>query len=106
MRVAGPDDTFDLIGLLLGQADLQLASGDPGAAEASLEDALAKSRSIGARMPELTATLRLAQLDGESRERRAAVQAVYDTFTEGFDTPALREARALVIGAASSVTSS
>ena len=28
MRVAGPDDTFDLIGLLLGQADLQLASGD------------------------------------------------------------------------------
>ena len=28
VRVAGPDDTFDLIGLLLGQADLQLASGD------------------------------------------------------------------------------
>ena len=50
VRVAGPDDTFDLIGLLLGQADLQLASGDTGAAEASLEDALAKARSIGARI--------------------------------------------------------
>ena len=32
LRVAGPDDTFDRIGLLLGQADLQLASGDLGAA--------------------------------------------------------------------------
>ena len=73
VRVAGPDDTFDLIGLLLGQADLQLASGDRGAAEASLEDALAKSHSIEARMPELVAALRLAQLDGESPERRAAL---------------------------------
>ena len=62
VRVAGPDDTFDLIGLLLRQADLQLAAGDPGAAEASLEDALAKARSIGARTPELIAVLRLAQL--------------------------------------------
>ena len=103
MRVAGPDDTFDLIGLLLVQADLQLASGDPGAAEASLEDALAKARSIGARTPELVAALRLAQLDGESPERRAAVQAVYDTFTEGFETPALRDARAWMTGASSAV---
>ena len=49
-------------------------------------------------MPELVAALRLAQLDGASAERRAAVQAVYDTFTEGFDTPALQEARAWVTG--------
>ena len=84
MRVAGPDDTFDLIALLLGQADLQLASGDPAAAEASLQDGLAKARSIGARTPELVAALRLSQLDGESEERRAAIRAVYDTLTEGF----------------------
>jgi tetratricopeptide (TPR) repeat protein len=103
IRVAGPDDTFDLIALLLGRADLQLATGDPGAAVVSLEDGLAKARSIGARMPELAAALRLGQLDSESPQRRAAVQALYATFTEGFDTPALRDARAWVTGAASPV---
>ena len=103
LRVAGPDNTVDRIGLLLRQADLQLASGDAGAAERSLEDGLAAARSIGARTPELVATLRLAQLDGESRERRAAVQAVYDTFTEGFETPALHDARAWMTGASSAV---
>ena len=103
VRVAGPDDTLDLIGLLPIQADLQLASGDPAGAQASLEDMLAKARSIGARMPELIAAVRLARLDGESPESRAAVAAVYDTFTEGFDTPALRDARDWIAGAASSV---
>ena len=104
MRVAGPDDTMDLIGLLLGRADLQLASGAPGAAAASLEDGLAKARSIGARTQELVAALRLAQLDGASRERREAVRAVYETFTEGFETPPLRNARAWVTGTASPST--
>jgi tetratricopeptide (TPR) repeat protein len=103
LRVAGPDDTFDLIGLLLTRADLQRVSGDPGAAEASLEEALAKARSIEARTPELVAALRLAQLDGASPDRRAAVQAAYDTFTEGFETPALRDARDWVSGATSPV---
>ena len=103
VRVAGPDDAFDLIALLLQQAELQLAAGDARAAEAALEDALAKARSIGARTPELVATLRLAQLDGESRERRAAVHALYDTFTEGFETPVLRDARAWMSGVASPV---
>jgi tetratricopeptide (TPR) repeat protein len=103
LQAAGPDDTFDLIALLIAQADLQLASGDPAAAEASLEDGLAKARSIGARTPELAAALRLAQLDAASPERRAAVQEVLDSFTEGFETPALRDARAFVTGAATSV---
>jgi predicted ATPase/class 3 adenylate cyclase len=103
MRVAGPDATFDLIGLLLAQADLQLASGDRAAAEASLEDGLAKARSIGARTPELVAAVRLSQLDAESEDRRAAARAVYDTLTEGFETPALRDARAWVTDAASPV---
>ena len=102
MRVAGPDDTFDLIALLLGRADLHLASGDPVAATASLEEALARAGSIRARTLELVAAVRLAELDGESRERQAAVQAVYETFTEGFESPALRDARALMEGAASS----
>jgi tetratricopeptide (TPR) repeat protein len=105
MRVAGPDKTFDLIALLLDQAVLQHASGDPGAAEASLDDGLAKSRSIGARTPELIAVLRLAQLDGESPERRAALRAVYDTFTEGFETAALRDARTWLTDAATAVPS-
>ena len=93
LRVAGPDDPFDRIGLLLGQADLQLASGDAGGAQRSIDDGLAAARSVEARTPELIATLRLAQLDGASPERRAAVQAAYDAFTEGFETAALRDAR-------------
>jgi hypothetical protein len=104
LQAAGPDDTFDLIGLLIAQADLQLASGDRAAAEASLEDALAKAHSIGARTPELAAALRLAQLDGESPARRAALQEVLGTFTEGFETAALLDARAFVTGAATSVS--
>ena len=103
IRIAGEDDPFDLIPLLIGRADLQLASGDRSSAEASLEQALAAARSIRARMPELGAALRLAQLHPDSPERLAAVRAVSDTFTEGFDTPALRDARAMVTGAASSV---
>ena len=75
-----------------------------GAAEASLDDALAKARSIEARTGELMAALRLAQLDGESPERHAAVQAAYDTFTEGFETPVLRDARALMSGTATSIS--
>ena len=61
IRIAGPDDVFDLIALLIAQADLQLASGDRARAEHSLEQALAGARSIQARMPELGAALRLAQ---------------------------------------------
>src|SRR6478736_5312008 len=104
MRVAGPDDTCDLIPLLISQADIHLAAGDRGAAEASLDDALAKARSIEARTGELMAALRLAQLDGESPERHAAVEAAYDTFTEGFETPVLRDARALMSGTATSIS--
>jgi hypothetical protein len=50
------------------------------------------------------AALRLAQLDGESPERHAAVEAAYDTFTEGFETPVLRDARALMSGTATSIS--
>jgi tetratricopeptide (TPR) repeat protein len=103
LQVVGPHNTFDRIGLLLGQGELYIASGDSAAAEASLEDGLAKARSIGARTPELIAALQLSRLDEDSQERRAALQAVYDTFTEGFETPALRDARAWVGGATSSV---
>ena len=103
IRIAGPDDPFDLVPLLIGQADLQLASGDRGSAEASLEQALAGARSIRARMPELDAALRLAQLQPDSPERLAAVRAISETFTEGFDTPTFRDARAMVTGAAASL---
>ena len=95
MRVAGPDDTFDLIGLLLAQADLQLASGDPAAAEASLEDALAKARSIGARTPELVAALRLAQTGrGPSGRDPQRSKPSTTTSPKASTPPALRDARA------------
>ena len=101
--ICGPEDVADLVPLLIGQGDLQLAAGDRSSADDSLEQALAGARSIRARMPELGAALRLAQLHPDSPERLAAVRAVSDTFTEGFDTPALRDARTMVTGAAASL---
>jgi len=48
---------------------------------------------------ELRATMSLARLwqrQGKREEARQALAAIYGWFTEGFDTPDLQEARALL----------
>ena len=50
-------------------------------------------------MFELTATTELARLlatQGHRDEARSILSAIYDWFTEGFDTADLREAKALL----------
>ena len=87
--------------LLRLQGELLLARSppDPIAAERCLVEALATARRQQARMWELRATTTLARhWHGEGRARPAHdfLASAYGWFTEGFDTPDLQEARALL----------
>jgi predicted ATPase len=69
------------------------------AAEACLHQALTIARRQQARSWELRATLSLSHLWQQQEKRTLARQLlaqVYSGFTEGFDTPDLRQARALL----------
>ena len=72
---------------------------DAAAAEESFRQALAVARWQSARLSELHAALDLARLWRDQGKRAAArevLNPVYDWFSEGFDTPILREAKALL----------
>jgi predicted ATPase len=86
-------DTFRLRGEVL------LAIGDCAAAEASYRDALALARHQSARLWELRAAISLARLwrdQGKRTEAHDLLAPVYGWFTEGFDTPVMKEAKALL----------
>jgi predicted ATPase len=80
------------------KGDLLVAVDDPDAAELLFQSALEVARDSSLRTPQLQAATRLTRL------RRAAgkhvetdmLRAVYRTFTEGFDTRDLAEARAVL----------
>ena len=75
---------------------LQLMQGSDEDAEASLQKALEIARRQNARVWELRAAIDLAHLwrrQGKAEEGRKMVKEIYAWFTEGFDTPELREAR-------------
>ena len=75
-------------------------------AQASFNEAMETARRRGARSLELRAASSLAALLGEEGRTHAARQIlapVYDTFTEGFGTADLREARQLLDTLASSM---
>ena len=68
-------------------------------AEASISRAMSIARSQGARTWELRAATCLARIQVERGEPQKAYELlapVYDWFTEGFDTPDLQEAKALL----------
>jgi predicted ATPase len=67
--------------------------------DACLRTALAVAREQGTRGLELRAAVGLASLlhnQGRRHEARDLLEPVYGWFTEGFDTPDLREANALL----------
>jgi class 3 adenylate cyclase/predicted ATPase len=69
------------------------------AAEVSLLQGIAVSRAQGARGWELRASTSLARLwrdQGKRTEARDLLAPIYGWFTEGFDTPDLKEAKALL----------
>jgi predicted ATPase len=78
---------------------LLIENGEHADAEPWLRRATALAQSQGARSVELRAAMSLARLccdQGRHTEARDLLAPVYDWFTEGFDTPDLREAKALL----------
>lgn len=73
------------------------AGGDAGAAQACFAEALRKARGQKAKLLELRAATSLADLLKRSpAQAREALAPVYASFTEGFDSIDLREAKALL----------
>jgi predicted ATPase len=81
------------------KGELLLAQGDEAEAEASLHRAIEVARRQQAKSWELRATVGLCRLwrkQGRIDEARRMLAEIYGWFTEGFDTPDLKEAEALL----------
>jgi predicted ATPase len=84
---------------LCGELTGRLPYPDPAKAEDSFRTALAIAREQGTRGYELRAATSLARLWGEQGRRdeaRDLLAPLYGSFTEGFDTADLKEAKALL----------
>ena len=78
---------------------LRCLLGQTEEAEADFRGAIALAQKISAKAWELRATTSLARLVGEAGRRdegRVMLSGIYDWYTEGFDTPDLKEAKALL----------
>jgi class 3 adenylate cyclase/predicted ATPase len=81
------------------RGDLLIAAGDGATAEANFRDAIAVACKQRAKLFELRASTSLARLwhdRGKRTEARDLLAPIYGWFTEGFDTPDLKEAKALL----------
>ena len=84
---------------LCGELTSRLPYSDPAKAEDSFRTALAIAREQGTRGYELRAATSLAGLWGEQGRRgeaRDLLAPLYGSFTEGFDTADLKDAKALL----------
>jgi predicted ATPase len=84
---------------LQGEFLLRQAVPDAAQAEAWVQRALAIARRQQAKSWELRAAMSLARLwqqQGKRKEARSLLAPTYGWFTEGFDTPDLQEAKALL----------
>ncbi len=84
------------INRLLG--DLTAAAGDQSAAERHYRQAITVADRQNAKLLQLRATASLARLwrdQGKCAEARDLLRPIYNWFTEGFDTPDLKDAKAL-----------
>src|SRR6202030_1569001 len=84
---------------LRGELTGRLPHPDPVKAEDSFRTALAIAREQGTRGYELRAATSLARLwrkQGRRAEARDLLAPLYGSFTEGFDTPDLKDAKALL----------
>jgi predicted ATPase len=84
---------------LQGELHQRLGTSNTGTAQAALGQAVSQARHQASRGYELRAATSLARLWGEHDRRAEArdlLAPVYGWFTEGFDTPDLKEAKALL----------
>ena len=81
------------------RGELLLMQGDEAKAESSFHKAVEKARKQSAKLWELRATVSLARLwqkQGKKEKARGRLAEIYGWFTEGFNTPDLEDAKALV----------
>ena len=93
------DERVDEVWLHLLRGDLLNATGDPSAAERSYHQALAVAKRQSAKSFELWASINLALLwrkQDRRGEARDLLAPIYGWFTEGFDAPILKGAKALL----------
>ena len=84
---------------MAGELMLRLPKADPAAAEARFRQAAAIARQQGAKLWELRAATRLARLwreQGRRGEAHDLLTPLYSQFTEGFGTPDLQAASAIL----------
>jgi class 3 adenylate cyclase/tetratricopeptide (TPR) repeat protein len=100
LRLGERINLYRIVGrLLCTRGDAMVALGDRTQAEADYHRAWAWSREHNDEWDELNAALRLARLwqaDGRTGNARDLLAPVYGWFTEGFDNPVLRDAKALL----------
>jgi predicted ATPase len=100
VRAEKTDERFQEAELYRLKGELLLAdSADQAAAEGCFRTAIETARRQQSKAWELRGTMSLARLwqgQGRREEGRAALAAVYGTFTEGFTTPDLVDAAALL----------
>ena len=87
-----------LVRLLEGELRLMLPDPDLAVVEACVRDALGIARRQESKILELRAAISLALWadQGERRKARDLLAPIYGWFTEGFDTPDLKDAKALL----------
>ena len=94
-----PDERFWHPETLRVRDHIRRQHGEEELAEADFRDALALARGMSAKAWELRAAMSLARLwrdQGRCSEARDLLAPVYGSFTEGFDTADLKEAKALL----------
>jgi predicted ATPase len=97
--ISKTDERYQEADLYRLRADLLVATGDSDAAEQTYHQAVSLAERQCAKTLELRAATSLARLwrdQGKRDEARDLLAPVYGWFTEGFDTPVLIEAKALL----------
>jgi tetratricopeptide (TPR) repeat protein len=97
--IEATDERHDEVELHRLRGDLLYATGDRAGAEQSYRQALVVAQRQSARFLELRASTCLARLwcdQGKRTEARHVLASIYGWFTEGLDTPFLKEAKTLL----------
>jgi hypothetical protein len=99
IELGGPDEAVaPLFHIMRGDLQLLLVDADVQGAMQSFQHAYDLADRFGARLPQLRAAVRLCRTAPSAAQppQRAALQAIFDSFDEGFTTPDLIEAAQLL----------